>query len=119
MRIQFPLIEESTFQSNLVRAFDDEGISCYAIIDIAQDRALLQKFEKHYIAVHSKCLLPAALDSNMEEYAPHLVELSPLAADADAWLDTLRGGTKHLANFTLLASWLSFDNLWNHLVAFS
>jgi hypothetical protein len=112
-------LEASTFESNLASAFDSQDLTCYAIIDKAQDKALLEKFEKHGIGVHRKCLLPAALESDMEDYAPHLVELSPLAADADIWPKILRDGARHPASFTLLASRLSFDVLWNHLAAFT
>ncbi|WP_394777239.1 DUF4123 domain-containing protein, partial [Undibacterium sp.] len=70
-------------------------------------------------SVRSKCLLPAALDSDMEAYAPHLVELSPLAADAEGWPDMLQGGASHPASFTLPASALDFDTLWASLAAWS
>ena len=63
--------------------------------------------------------MPAALDSDIEDYAPHLLELSPLAADADIWQDILRGGAQHPASFTLLASRLSINPLWDHLAAFT
>ena len=112
-------LEVATFESNLASAFDNQELTCYAIIDKAQDKLLLQKFEKHGIGVRSKCLLPAALDSDIEDYAPHLLELSPLAADADIWPVILRGGAQHQASFTLLASRLSFDTLWDHLAAFT
>jgi hypothetical protein len=112
-------LEVATFESNLASAFDNQELTCYAIIDKAQDKALLEKFEKHKIGVRSKCLLPAALDSDIEDYAPHLSELSPLAADADIWPVILRGGAQHPASFTLLTSRLSFDTLWGHLAAFT
>jgi hypothetical protein len=112
-------LEVATFESNLATAFDNPDLICYAVIDKAQDSRLLEKFEKHDIAVRSKCLLPAALDSDIEDYAPHLLELSPLAADAGIWPTILRGGTQHPATFTLLASRLSFDALWDHLSAFT
>ncbi|MCS0632861.1 DUF4123 domain-containing protein [Telluria mixta] len=112
-------LEAATFELNLATAFDNQDLTCYAIIDKAQDKSLLQKFENHGIGVRSKCLLPAALDSDIEDYAPHLLELSPLAADADIWPVILRGGAQHPASFTLLASGLSFDTLWDHLAAFS
>jgi hypothetical protein len=112
-------LEVATFESNLANAFDNQALTCYAIIDKAQDKALLEKFEKHGIGVRNKCLLPAALDSDMEDYSPHLLELSPLAADANIWPDILRCGARHPASFTLLASRLSFDTLWDHLAAFT
>jgi hypothetical protein len=112
-------LEVATFESNLASAFDNQELTCYAIIDKAQDKALLEKFEKHDIGVRSKCLLPAALDSDIEDYSPHLLELSPLATDADIWPVVLRRGAQHPASFTLLASRLSFDTLWDHLAAFT
>lgn len=110
-------LDSATFQANLVKAFDDPGMTCFAIIDKAQDGVLLDKFRKHEIGVHSRCMLPAALDSEMEDYSPHLLELSPLAADADIWSDILRHGARHPASFTLLSSRLAFDALWSHLAA--
>lgn len=112
-------LEVSTFESNLVSAFDDQNLTCYAIIDKAQNKTLLEEFEKGGIGMRSKCVLPAALDSGVEDYAPHLLELSPLAADADVWADILRAGAEHPASFTLLASRFSFDTLWDHLAAFT
>lgn len=112
-------LEAATFESNLASVFDNQDLTCYAIVDKAQDKSLLQKFEKHDIGVRSICLLPAALDSDIEDYAPHLLELSPLAAEADIWPDILRSGAQHPASFTLLASRLSFDTLWDHLAAFT
>ncbi len=112
-------LEVANFESNLASAFDNQELTCYAIVDKAQDKSLLQKCEKHDIGVRSKCLLPAALDSDIEDYAPHLLELSLLAADADVWPDILRSGAQHPASFTLLASRLSFDTVWDHLAAFS
>lgn len=112
-------LEVSTFESNLVSAFDNQNLTCYAIIDKAQDKTLLEKFEKGGIGMRGKCMLPAALDSEAEDYAPYLLELSPLAADADIWPDILRRGSEHPASFTLLASRLPFDALWDHLTAFT
>ena len=112
-------LELATFETNLASALDNHDLTCYAIIDYAQDASLLAKFEKLGLSTHSKCLLPAALDTEMVEYAPHLVALSPLAADAEPWPDILQGGAKHPASFTLLASRLSFDALWGHLAAFT
>lgn len=112
-------LEVATFESNLASVFDNQELTCYAIIDKAQDKSLLQKFEKHDIGVRSKCLLPAALDSDIEDCAPHLLELSPLAADADIWPIILRDGAQHPAGFTLLASRFTFDTLWNHLTTFT
>jgi hypothetical protein len=112
-------LEVATFETKLASAFDNQDLTCYAIIDYAQDASLLAKFEKHGLSTHSKCLLPAALDTEMADYAPHLVALSPLAADAEPWPDILQGGAKHPASFTLLASGLSFDTLWDHLAAFT
>ncbi|MFS2022435.1 DUF4123 domain-containing protein [Massilia sp. CT11-137] len=112
-------LEVSTFESNLASAFDNQNLTCYAIIDKAQDKTLLEKFEKGGIGVSSKCMLPAALDSEAEDYAPHLLELSPLAADSEIWPSILRAGAEHPASFTLLASRFSFDTLWDHLAAFT
>ena len=64
-------------------------------------------------------MLPAALDSEAEDYAPYLLELSPLAADSEIWPSILRAGAEHPASFTLLASRFSFDTLWEHLAAFT
>jgi len=112
-------LEVSTFESNLVSAFDNQNLTCYAIIDKAQDKTLLEKFEKGGIGMRGKCMLPAALDSEAEDYAPYLLELSPLAADSDIWPAILRVGAEHPASFTLLASQFSFDTLWDHLAAFT
>lgn len=113
------LLSVHGFEGNLVRAFDNPDLTCYAIIDKAQDKALLKTLSKHGVGLRSKCILPAALDSETEDYAPHLLELSPLAADAEIWPDILRSGSQHPASFTLLASRLSFDSLWDHLAAFT
>ncbi|KQY14773.1 hypothetical protein ASD28_24985 [Massilia sp. Root133] len=112
-------LEVSTFESNLATAFDNQNLTCYAIIDKAQDKTLLEKFEKGGIGVRGKCMLPAALDSEAEDYAPYLLELSPLAADSEIWPSILRAGAEHPASFTLLASRFSFDTLWEHLAAFT
>ena len=117
--MKIALLEVATFESNLASAFDNPDLTCYAIIDKAQDKTLLEKFEKSGIGMCSKCVLPAALDSEIEDYAPHLLELSPLAVDADIWPDILRVGAEHPASFTLLASRFSFDTLWDHLAAFT
>ena len=112
-------LEVSTFESNLASAFDNQNLTRYAIIDKAQDKTLLEKFEKGGIGMRGKCMLPAALDSEAEDYAPYLLELSPLAADSDIWPAILRVGAEHPASFTLLASRFSFDTLWDHLAAFT
>lgn len=112
-------LEVSTFESNLASAFDNQNLTCYAIIDKAQDKMLLEKFEKGGIGMRGKCMLPAALDSEAEDYAPHLLELSPLAADSDVWADILRSGARLPASFTLVASRLTFDAMWDHLAAFT
>ncbi|GAA5014276.1 hypothetical protein GCM10025794_02730 [Massilia kyonggiensis] len=112
-------LEVSTFESNLASAFDNQNLTCYAIIDKAQDKTLLEKFEKGGIGVRGKCMLPAALDSEAENYAPYLLELSPLAADSEIWPSILRAGAEHPVSFTLLASRFSFDTLWDHLAAFT
>jgi hypothetical protein len=117
--MKFDSLELATFESNLVSAFDNYGLTCYAIVDKAQDKILLQTFEQHGIGMTSRCLLPAALDSPAEDYAPHLLELSPLAADADVWPDILRRGAEHPASFSMLVSSFSFDGLLNHLAAFT
>lgn len=115
----FNTLQEASLTENLTSAFDHHALGCYAIIDRAQDATLLAQFEKEGLSVRSKCLLPAALDSDMEAYAPHLVELSPLAADAEGWPDMLQGGANHPASFTLLASALDFDTLWTSLAAWT
>ncbi|MFP5391009.1 MAG: DUF4123 domain-containing protein [Gammaproteobacteria bacterium] len=112
-------LEVATFESNLATAFDNHELFCYAIIDKAQDPTLLDKFEKYGLKTNSKCLLPAALDSEAEDYAPHLVELSPLAADSDEWPNILQIGSRKPPSFTLLAARLSFDALWSHLSEFT
>lgn len=112
-------LEVATFESNLASAFDNQDLTCYAIIDHAQDASLLARFAKDGLSNRSKCLLPAALDSEVADYAPHLLELSPLAADAESWPDILQIGSQHPASFTLLASQRSFDSLWDHLAQFS
>lgn len=108
-----------TFEAKLVAAFDNPELTCYAIIDAAQDGALLEKFAKESLSTRSMCLVPAAIDSDTEDYSPHLVALSPLAADSDAWLGILAGGARHPASFTLLASPLDFDELWANLAEFT
>lgn len=105
--------------SELIAAFDNPDLNCYAIIDAAQDGTLLEKFKKESLSTRSMCLVPAAIASAMEDYSPHLVALSPLAADADAWPDFLAGGAAHPASFTLLASPLDFDELWASLAEFT
>jgi hypothetical protein len=112
-------LDMMTFESILAHAFDNQDLTCYAIVDNAQDAALLEKFNSHGIAIQSKCLLPAALDTEMEDFAPHLLELSALAADAEVWPDILHRGARHPASFTLLASRASFDTLWERLAAFT
>lgn len=108
-----------SFEAKLAAAFDNYDLACYAIIDAAQDGALLQKFAKESLSTVSKCLLPAAIESDMEDYSPHLLALSPLAADSDAWLDLLSHGAAHPAKFTLLVSTLDFDALWANLSEFA
>ena len=117
--MKIDMLEVVTFESNLASAFDNQDLNCYAIIDHAQDASLLAKFAKDGLSTCSKCLLPAALDSDMADYAPHLVALSPLAADAESWPHILQAGARHPASFTLLASRLSFDTLWECLAQFS
>lgn len=112
-------LEAASFEAALVHAFDNHDLTCYAIIDHAQDASLLKKFSKEELSTQSKCLLPAALDADVAEYAPHLVELSPLAADAESWPAILQAGARHPASFTLLASRLGFDALWTSLSGFS
>jgi hypothetical protein len=46
-------LEVATFESNLASVFDNQELTCYAIIDKAQDKSLLQKFENHDIGVRS------------------------------------------------------------------
>ena len=117
--MQVDTLDLATFESNLATAFENSHLTCYAVVDHAQDAALLLSFKKNGLATHSKCLLPAALDTEMADYAPHLLELSPLAADSEAWPDILKGGAAHPASFTLLASRLSFDQLWISLTGFT
>lgn len=117
--MKFDTLEVATFESNLASAFDNRDLTCYAIIDKAQDASLVAKFEKHELCTRAKCLLPAALESEVANYAPHLVEMSPLAADAEVWPDILQGGARHPASFTLLASRFSFAALWDKLSAFT
>jgi hypothetical protein len=112
-------LEVADFESNLVGAFNNHDLDCYAIIDHAQDASLVAKFKKHGLSRRSKCLLPAALDSEMADFAPHLVELSKLAADTELWPEILQGGARNPASFTLLASRFTFDTLWSHLAAFT
>ena len=112
-------IEAVDFESAMARALDDPDLNCYAIIDLAQDAALLLKFENEGLSTHSKCLLPAALESELANYAPHLVALSPLAADSESWNSVLQGGAAHPASLTLLASRFLFDSVWERLAAFT
>lgn len=107
------------FESKLTAAFDSADLTVYAMIDAAQDSALLEKFAKQSLSTRSMCLVPAAIDSDVEDYSPHLVELSPLAADSDAWPDILADGARHPASMTLLASPLDFDELWASLSQFT
>jgi hypothetical protein len=111
--------EVATFEATLAGAFDDPDLSCYAIVDHAQDATLLGRFAKTGISVQDKCLLAAAIETEMAQFAPHLVELSPLAADAEAWPDFLQGGARHPASFTVIASRLTFADLWERLSGFS
>jgi hypothetical protein len=107
------------FEADVAAAFDDRGLNCYAIIDSAQDGTLLARFAKAALSTRSMCLLPAAIESGVEEYSPHLVALSPLAADSDAWPEFIVGGSQQPASFTLLASSLDFDELWSSLSSFT
>jgi hypothetical protein len=113
------LPESMSFEAKLVAAFDNPALHCYAIIDAAQDNTLLEKFAHESLSTQSMCLVPAAIDSELEGYSPHLVALSPLAADSDAWAGILAGGVVHPASLTLLASALDFDDLWSSLAGFS
>lgn len=117
--MEFNTLEEGGFASTLAKAFDNRELTCYAIIDQAQDASLLARFANEELSTRSKCLLPAALDSGLDRYAPYLVEMSPLAADSESWPDILQGGARHPATFTLLTSRLTFDPLWKGLAAFS
>jgi hypothetical protein len=63
--------------------------------------------------------LPAAIESGAEDSSPHLVALSPLAADADEWPDFVAEGARSPAVFTLLASTLEFHDLWASLASFT
>ncbi|WP_180276930.1 DUF4123 domain-containing protein [Janthinobacterium sp. BJB446] len=117
--MKFLPLDQASFAANLASALDNRELSCYAIVDQAQDGTLLARFEKEQISMHSKCLLPAALGSDTEAYAPQLVALSPLAADTEAWPDIVQGAASHPASFTLLASTDDFDTLWESLAAFT
>lgn len=112
-------LDKTTFAANLASALDNRELSCYAIVDQAQDGTLLARFEQEQVSMHSKCLLPAALGSDTEAYAPHLVALSPLAADTEAWPDIVQQAASHPASFTLLASTSDFATLWESLAAFT
>lgn len=112
-------LDKTTFAANLASALDNRELSCYAIVDQAQDGTLLARFEQEQISMHSKCLLPAALGSDTEAYAPHLVALSPLAADTEAWPDIVQQAASHPASFTLIASTDDFATLWESLAAFT
>ena len=39
-------LEAASFEAALVHAFDNHDLTCYAIIDHAQDASLLKKFSK-------------------------------------------------------------------------
>lgn len=107
------------FGASLVAAFDDPDLRCYAIIDCAQDATLLERFAKASLSMRSMCLLPAAIEAGVEDSSPHLVQLSPLAADADEWPHFVDEGSHHPAKFTLLASALEFDDVWASLSSFT
>lgn len=107
------------FEMSLAAAFDNRHLNCYAIIDSAQDGTLLERFAKASLSTRSLCLLPAAIESGVEDYSPHLVALSPLAADADEWPAFVAEGSQQPAGFTLLASALDFDDLWSSLASFT
>ncbi|WP_426212568.1 DUF4123 domain-containing protein [Massilia sp. TWP1-3-3] len=117
--MNFAGLEATTFESKLAASFDNPDLTCYAIVDAAQDGTLLQKFAKESLSTRSMCLVPAAIESEMEDYSPHLVALSPLAADSDAWAALLGSGAAHPASFTLLTSTLDFDELWANLAEFT
>ena len=111
--------KELNFQNSLAAAFDDRKLNCYAIVDSAQEKTLLARFKKASLSSRSKCLLPAAIDSGIEDYSPHLLALVPLAADSAIWPELLAEGAQHSARFTLIASELDFDGLWTHLSGFT
>ena len=105
--------------ASLAAAFDNPELFCYAIVDSAQDQTLLERFAKAYLSTRSMCLLPAAIESGVEDYSPHLVSLSRLAADTLAWPDFIAAVSQQPASFTLLASHLDFDDLWTSLAGFT
>jgi len=117
--MKFLPLDKTTFAATLASALDNRELNCYAIVDLAQDGTLLARFEKEQVSMHSKCLLPAALGADTEAYAPHLVALSPLAADTEAWPDIVQNAASHPASFTLLASTSDFATLWESLAAFT
>ncbi|MEG1324073.1 MAG: hypothetical protein RSD99_04225 [Janthinobacterium sp.] len=62
--MKFLPLDKASFEANLASALDNRELSCYAIVDQAQDGTLLARFEKEQISMRSKCLLPAALGSD-------------------------------------------------------
>lgn len=109
-------------QAALAAAFDDPELQCYAIVDCAQDNALLPRLTsgEQALGMRSACLLAAARDSEtIEAVSPHLVALSPLAADNEQWPALLQDCAHHPAAMTLLASVLDFDSLLAHLEGFT
>ncbi len=117
MRLDQP--PRQNVDASLAAAFDNPELFCYAIVDSAQDQTLLERFSKAYLSTRSMCLLPAAIESGVEDYSPHLVALSRLAADTLAWPDFIAAVSQQPASFTLLASHLDFDDLWTSLAGFT
>jgi hypothetical protein len=112
-------LDANTFATALIAAFDDPELNLYAIVDSAQDSGLLETLSREMLSTDSVCILPAARDSDIERSSPHLVALSPVAADGDSWPDILQGGAAHPPSLTLLASHLELDELSAHLETFS
>ena len=115
-------LDLATLQTALAAAFDDPDLHCYAIVDSAQDGALLTKLTsgEQPLGTRSSCLLVAARDNEaIEAVSPHLVALGPLAADTEQWPVLLQDCARAPACMTLLASVLDFDTLLAHLEAFT
>lgn len=115
-------LDQSSLQTALAAAFDDPDLQCYAIVDSAQDSALLAMLTTgaQPLAMRSACLLKAARDSEeIEAVSPHLVVLAPLAADTEQWPVLLQDCARAQASMTLLASVLDFDTMLAHLEGFT
>lgn len=108
------------FKKSIASALDDPALNCYAIVDSAQDPTLVARFESESLSMENACLLPAARGNDeIVAMSPHLVALSPLAADADGWDDILAVVARKPATLTLMASPLGFEALLEHLESFT